>query len=434
MSVALELVIVFVLVLINGLLSGAEIAIVSIRKTRLQELVDSGSKAARVVARLREQPEGFLATVQIGITVVGATAAAFGGSNFADDLTPKLARFPFLTEYAHVIAFTLVIGFISFLSLVLGELVPKSLALKSAERYALLVGPLVWGLLVLARPAVWLLTTTSNLVLRLFKDSTSFMESRLSTGELEQLVKEAADVGTVHPRAGEIAARALTFSKLRAVDVMIPRNRVISVPKDASPETLRRKLVGQPHTRVPVYEDTVDRVIGYLNIKDLLGPVWEQAPLNLDALIRQPLFVPGFQPALELLEQMRARHKPFAIVIDEAGGFAGLIALEDLTEELVGEVLDEHAAQKESFRREADGAVLVQGTALVREVNRALGLTLPEGEGFTTVAGLVLERATTIPSTGEELTLSDGTNVEVVDASASRVRMVRLRSPVRTLL
>lgn len=427
MGLAFELLVMLVLVLVNGVLSGAEIAIVSIRKTRLQELVARGSRAALAVQRLREQPEGFLATVQIGITVVGATAAAFGGSNFAADISPVLV--PYFGEHAHLVALVLVVTLISFLSLVLGELVPKSLALKSAERYALLMGRPLLVLAALARPLVWLLTASSNLVLRAFRDTTSFTESRISSGELEQLVKEAADAGTVNPQAGEIAARALGFSKLRAIDVMIPRGAVTSVALDSSPEELRRALVGQPHTRVPVYQGQVDRVVGYVNIKDLLGPVWAQGPLRLEQLLRKPLFVPAFKPALELLEQMRERHTPLAIVMEEDGRFSGLIALDDLVEELIGEVLDEHAVRKESFRREPDGTVLVQGSALVREVNRALGLSLPEGEGWTTVAGMVLERTTTIPTTGAELTLSDGTHVEVIDASPRRVRLVRLRAP-----
>lgn len=427
MGLAFELLVMLVLVLINGILSGAEIAIVSIRRTRLQELVDRGSGAARAVQRLREKPEGFLATVQIGITVVGATAAAFGGSNFAADISPTLV--PLFGEQAHLVALVLVVSLISFLSLVLGELVPKSLALKSAERYALLVGRPVLALAAMTRPLVWLLTASSNLVLRAFKDTTSFTESRISSGELAQLVKEATAAGTVHPGAGAIAARALSFSNLRARDVMIPRGQVICIPKDASPDSLRRALVGQPHTRVPVYEGSVDRVVGYLNLKDLLGPVWDRTPLDVAKLLRTPLYVPALTPALELLEQMRERHQPFAIVIDEVGGFSGLVALEDLIEELVGEVLDEHAVARECFQREPGGTVLVQGSALVREVNRELGLTLPEGEGWRTVAGLVLDRATTIPTVGEEFTLEDGTHVQVVDASPRRVRVVRLRTP-----
>ncbi len=427
MGVTIEVLVMLGLVLVNGVLAGAEISIVSMRKSRLQELAASGSQAAKAVLALRQEPEGFLATVQIGITVVGATAAAFGGSNFAADLTPLLAGVPFLAPHAHLLAMALVVGLISCLSLVLGELVPKSLALRSSERYSLLMGRPLLALSGLMRPLVWVLTASSNLVLRLFGDSTTFMEARLSPDELSTLVKEATAAGTVHPQAGEIAWRALGFSGLRAADVMIPRRQVVAVPRDASQEVLRRTLTGQPHSRVPVYEGQVDRVVGYISIKDVLGPIWEQRPLVLEALLRAPLFIPQFMPAVELLEQMRVRRQPFAIVVDEHGTCSGLVALEDLVEELIGEVFNEHAPLSALFQREAGGSVLVQGSAPVREVNRALGLRLPEGEGWKTVAGLVLERTTTIPTCGESFTLSDGTGVEVVDASPRRVRVVRLR-------
>lgn len=429
MSVALELLIILGLVLVNGVLAGAEIAIVSLRRTRLQELVAAGSDAARGVERLRQQPERFLATVQIGITVVGATAAAFGGSNFAADLTPVLARVGFLAPHAHLVAMAVVVGLLSFLSLVLGELVPKSLALRTAERYALLLGRPLLALSLLARPLVWLLTASSNLVLRLFKDSTTFIEARLSPDELRQLVKEATEAGTVHPQAGELVSRALDFPALTAADVMIARSQVTAVARDATQETLRRTLVGHPHSRVPVYEEQVDHVVGYVNLKDVLGPVWAGHPVALGELLRPALFVPAFKPAVELLDEMRARHQPFAIVVDEQGGFSGLVTLEDLIEELVGEVLNEHAHAPEPFRRQPDGSVLIQGAAPVREINRSLGLGLPEGEGWRTVAGLVLERASVIPPEGAVLTLDDGTTLEVVDASARRVRLVRWRRP-----
>lgn len=428
MGVALEVLVLLALVLINGVLAGAEIAIVSIRKTRLKELVDGGSPAARAVMRLRQHPEGFLATVQIGITVISATAGAFGGANFAADVAPLLARSDRLAPHASWIAMAVVVSLISFLSLVLGELVPKSLALRSSERYALVMGRPVLLLSVLARPLVWLLTASSNLVLRIFKDSTNFIEARISPDELRQLVKEASDAGTVHPHAGKIAARALSFSRLRAVDVMIPRSQVTAVPRDASQEMLRRILVGQPHTRVPVYEGHVDSVVGYLSIKDIIGTVWAQQPVVLEDVLRTPLYVPPFKSAVDLLVEMRARDQPFAIVIDPHGGFAGLVAMEDLIEELVGEVFNERADTPEPFRRELDGGVLVSGAMSVRDVNQALGLELPEGEGWKTIAGLVLDRVTRIPATGEIVTLDDGTTLEVIDASPRRVRLLKLRA------
>jgi putative hemolysin len=429
MGVPFELLVLLGLVLVNGVLSGAEIAIVTVRATRLKQLVDEGSGAARAVERLRGQPERFLATVQIGITVVGATAGAFGGANFAADLSPLLEGLGVPAEHARWLAMTTVVAVLSFLSLVLGELVPKSLALRAPEGYALVIG---WPLLALAwlmRPLVWLLTASSNVVLRLFGDRTTFIEARVSPQELQQLVREAAAAGTVHPQAGEIASRALDFPALRAMDVMIPRREVLAVARDASQEELQRAFLSQPHSRVPVYQETIDQVVGYVSLKDVLGPAWTQRTVELEPLIRPAFFVPERKPAPELLSEMRKRRQPFAIVVDEQGGFSGIVAMEDLVEELVGDIANEHARPASPFTAQPDGSVLLDGSAPLRDVNRALELELPEGPGWTTVAGLVLHEAQRIPQAGEAVTLADGTVLEVVDASARRVRRVRLRRP-----
>ncbi|MGQ0507059.1 MAG: hemolysin family protein [Myxococcaceae bacterium] len=213
--------VILALILVNGILAGSEIAVVSLRRTRLKELAEGGRRAARAVQKLREQPERFLATVQIGITVVGSTAGAFGGASFAQDLEPLLARVPGLAPHAEAVALIMVISLVSYLSLVLGELVPKSLALRSAEGYALLVGRPLLALSSLARPLVWFLTASSNALLRIFGDRTNFIESRLSPEELQQLVGEASGKGgTLHPAAGKIATRALELGDLVAADVM----------------------------------------------------------------------------------------------------------------------------------------------------------------------------------------------------------------------
>ncbi len=424
---ATEILIIFLLVLANGLLAGAEIAVVSLRKTRLQELVQQGSGAARAVQFLRAQPERFLATVQIGITVVSATAGAFGGSTFSRDLEPLFARIGPLAPYASQVALAVVVALISYLSLVLGELVPKSLALRSAERYALLIARPLVGLSTVARPLVWFLTASSNGVLRLFGDRTNFIEGRLSTEELQQMVAEAAKAGTVHPQAGEIASRALDFSELTAADVMVPRNRVISISKAASQDELRRILLEEGHTRMPVFERTPDHVVGYISVKDVLALAWEQRLIVLPDLIRPPFFVPEMKPAVDLLQEMRKRRLPFAIVVDEQGGLAGIITIEDLIEELVGEIFSEHVRLgPELITREPGGTALVQGGVAVRDVNRELQLELPEEGDWTTLAGLCLALASRIPVAGDRLRTEDGTTLEIVDASVRRVRSVRI--------
>jgi putative hemolysin len=424
-----ELLLLLALVLANGIFAGAEIAIVALRKTRLQELIDGGRSSARAVLLLKECPERFLATVQIGITVVGASAAAFGGASLAERIAPLLARIGWLAPHADSVALGLVIAFVSYLSIVLGELVPKSLALRSAETYALLVSrPLVW-LSWLARPLVWFLTASSNAVLRPFGDRTAFSEVRHSAEELRQLVEEAAREGTVHPHACEIASRALDFGELTAGEVMVPRPQVVMLPRHATPEEVRRILLESTHSRMPVYEGRVDNVVGYVNVKDLLAFAWEQKLIVLEDVMRPAYFVPEPQRAVDLLQDMRRKRIPFAIVVDEQGGMSGIITFEDLVEELVGELFNEHSRDvPESILREPDGALVVSAGAPIREVNRALQAELPENGEWRTVAGLCLAITGRIPCTGERLELPNGLTLEIVDATARRVRQVRIRA------
>jgi putative hemolysin len=413
-------------VVANGAFSGAEIAIISLRKTRLAQLVEEGRGSARAVKRLRDDPERFLATVQVGITIVGSTAAAFGGAALAGRISPYLARIPFLRDHADPLALALVIVIVSFLSLVLGELVPKSIALRAAERYALAMGRPLLALSSLARPVVWVLTAASNVVLRPFGDRTTFTEARLSVEELEQLVDEAGKVGALDAPTAEIASRALAFRDLTASDVMVPRSRIVALSKSATPDELKRRLLEEGRSRMPVYDGTLDEIVGYVVAKDLAAMAWERQLLVLDDLIRPVLFVPESARAVHVLRQLQRRRTQLALVVDEHGGVAGLLTLEDLVEELVGEIVGEREEPEALFQPEPGGTALVRGDAPTREVNRALELGLPEGDGYTTVAGLCIALAGSLPERGARLHAPDGTQLEVLEASPRVVRVVRI--------
>ncbi|HEY8210429.1 MAG TPA: hemolysin family protein [Myxococcaceae bacterium] len=424
---ALELLIIVGLTIANGLFSGAEIALLSVRKTRLRELVERNVAGARAVQSLREHTERFLATVQIGITVIGVTAAAFGGATIAARMEPALRRAGLEPPAAGEISFAIVVALVSFLSIVLGELVPKSLALRASERYALLIGRPMQALAWLARPLVWFLTAASNLVLRLFGDRTSFTESRLSPEELQQLVEEASQSGSVHPRTGDIASRAFDLAKLNVADVMVPRVQVVLLPRNASMDDIRQILLEQGHTRMPVYEDTPDHVVGYVTARDLLAVVLQSDLVVLEDTIRPAYFVPRTTRALDVLQGMQQRRILLAVVVDEQGALAGIVTMEDLFEELVGEIFSEHEAPPELLIRQPDGSALVQGALAVRDVNRALGTGLPEDAGSNSIGGLATVLVGTIPEVGTKLTTSDGSVLEIVEASPRRVKLLRVR-------
>lgn len=419
--------IILALIALNGLFSGAEIATLSVRKTRLRELVDLGRPGARAVHALREQPERFLATVQVAITVVTAAAAAFGGDAFADRLARLVARIPALATYAKQCGFALVVALIAYLSVVFGELVPKSLALRAAEGYALLVGGLLLGLSYVVRPVAWLLTASSNLVLRLFGNRTSFSEVRLSPDELQALVEEAAQTGALDERTSEIAARAIEFRRLAATSVMVPRSQILALPRTATQEQTLAAFQTQIHTRIPVYEGAVDNVIGYVALKDLVMQSLRSEPFTLQPFLRPPLFVPESIQAVDLLQRMQKQQGSLALIVNEQGGLQGLVTIEDLIEELVGEIIGEYERAPMAIHRDGDGSALIQGLTPVREVNRALGLKLLESSKFSTLAGLCIYLAGHIPAQGTKLTSPDGTELEIVEATPRRVRQIRLR-------
>jgi putative hemolysin len=422
---ATELLIVLALVVANGLFAGAEIAVLSVRKTRIQDRAKRRDPAALAVQTLRDQPERFLATVQVGITVVGSAAAAFGGANIARDLTPALERLGFGTA-AHDVAFALVVACVAFLSLVIGELVPKSLALRYSDGYAFFVGRPLLFLSRVARPLIWFLTACSNVVLRFFGDRTSFTEARLSRDELQQMVQEAAKAGAVDQRSSEIAARALGFGDVSVMEVMVPRERIKALRKNATPQELQRALLEEGHSRMPVFDGELDRVVGYVVARDVLAVAWEHGLVVLDDILRPAYLVPESAKVSVVLREMQARRCQMSIVVDEHGGVVGLVTVEDLVEELVGDILSEDDVPDEVVRPEPAGTALVPGWAPIRKVNRALDTELPIGRDATTMAGLCMALALAIPQVGARLRAKDGTVLEVVDATARRVRMVRV--------
>lgn len=421
-----ESLIILALVLLNGVFSGAEIAVLSLRKTRIAELLDAGGHRARALARLRDTPESFLATVQIGITVIGATAAAFGGASLAAELSPVLAKSPVIAPYAHNLAVAVVVVSISFFTLVLGELVPKSLALRAGESYALLIAPPLLALAWAARPVVALLTGSSNLVLRMFGDRTTFTETRHSRAEVQQIVEEAASAGSVDPQAGEIASRALDFSNLDAYTVMAPRSEIVAVSLSASMVDIATLARASGHARVPVYEGATDNFVGFVNLRDVLAEALLHPEVTLSALLHPVSFVPDSMPAPALLRKLQHDRTHLALVSDEQGTVIGLVTIEDLVEELVGEIFSENDKPRSNIEPEGEGVWLVTGNVPLHELGRELGVELPEGD-FATVAGLCLHLAGAIPPVGAALVVEGGISLEVVEATPRRVKRVRVR-------
>ena len=333
---ALELLVILGLALVNAFFAGAEVAVLDVRKTRLRELALRGRRSAEVALRLKENPERFLATVQVGITVVGSGAGAFGGAVLEHPVSLLLMRLGLSPDLAEDVAFALVVAFVSSVSIVLGELVPKSLALRHSERITLLVSRPLDVLATVARPIIWSLTAASNVLLRPFRDRTNFTESRLSVEELRQLVGEAAAAGTFDPETGEIAARAIGLARLEASSVMVPERDVVWLSLEASPEDVERTLRALPHARYPVRGAE-----GYVLAHDVFTQMLDRR-LDLRSVLRP---IPKFResaPAVEILRALQSARSEIGLIVDARDAPCGLVSIETLAEKLFGEIVSEH--------------------------------------------------------------------------------------------
>jgi len=414
------------LILSNGVFAGAEIALLSVRKTRLSEFIRRRDKRALAVKSLRDQPERFLATLQIGLTVVGTSAATLGGAHGAGTVAAWLEEAGMNHGTASTMALVIMVVVIAFMELIVGELVPKSLGLRFSDTVSFAVARPVLFLSHVMRPLVWFVTSVSNVVLRAFGDKTTFTEARLSRDELQELVEEAAKTGSVDPRASEIASRALEFEGISVAEVMVPRNRVVALRRGAPTEEVQRVILEEGHSRMPVYDGLIDHIVGYVVARDVLALAWERGLVQLEDILRPPYVVGERTRALDLLREMQRRRVQMAVVTDEHGGLAGLVTIEDLVEELVGDIFSEDDVPDQILEREPAGTAIAQGWAPVRKVNRELELDLPVGADRTTIAGLCMSLAQAIPQAGERLTTEDGTVLEVIEASPRRVRRVRI--------
>ena len=423
---------ILLLVLCGGVLAGAEMAVVTARRGRLEQAAEQGSERARAALRLRADPERFLATVQIGITLVSAIAGAYGGATLSAAIEPWL-REAGLGEAAPRVAFVLVVALVTYLSVVFGELVPKSLALRFADRYALALARPMLGLGFCARPVVWLLSVSSNLVLRLFGDRTNFVEGKLSREDLQHLVDEAKAGGGIDASTGRLVGRALEFAQLHVADVMVPRRFVHAVAENADSATLRAAMLANGHRRVPTYRTSIDEVTGYVLREDVLACLWDDKPVDVGALRREPFFLPESMSLEQALRELQQRRLHLAMVVDEHGGIAGLVTLEDLLEELVGEIFHEHdAAPPRPIEAESAGVFRVLGGVPLHDVERELDVELPARGDARTIGGYAVELAgDRVPVVGERFDIAPSLSLEVLEASPRRVRVLRLRQVAR---
>ena len=345
----MEILIIALLILINALFVAAEFALVRVRRTRIEQLVEEGSRGARRVERLVSQPGRFLAVIQIGVTFVGFLSAAFAGVTIVDDLTRTLATIPLIAPQAELIALLVVTSLVSLFTIVFGELVPKAIALAHAERLALIFAVPIDVIGRLLAPLVWLLTNTTSAITRVLGISEATQE-RVTAEELMILVERGSEQGVIEAEEQQMIGAVLELGQQRVHEGMVPRIDIQALPSTAPLDEIVDTIIREGHSRIPVYEESIDNVIGILYAKDLLPFLAKGETPDIRAILRAPLFVPESISVDDLLHSLQRRKVHIAIVLDEYGGTAGLVTIEDLLEEIVGEIQDEYDVEEPAVR------------------------------------------------------------------------------------
>ena len=406
-----EIGLVLLLVLINAAFAGSEVALISLREGQLRRLEREGEQG-RLVARLARDPNQFLSTIQIGITLAGFLASAAAAVSLAEPLVPLLG---FLGRAAGPAAVVLVTMVLAYLTLVVGELAPKRIALQRPERWARRAARPLTVISTLTRPAVWLLSKSTNLLVRL-----AGADPRRQREEVtEEEVRDMIATGSVfRPEQRRLLSEAIEIGERRLRDVLVPRRDVVAIPADASVAEAIGMLVGTTHGRAPVYRGDLDEVIGLVTLQDLVGA---EGPVA--SRVRPVVALPESVPVLDALRRLQAEREQLAIVLNEYGGTEGIVTVEDLLEELVGEIYDEFDPDSHGIHRQPDGSLILPGSFPAHDL-ADLDITLPEGD-YATLAGLVLDRMGRIPGKGETVEVG-GWRLEVLDVENRAITRVRL--------
>jgi putative hemolysin len=429
-SLTFEIVLILILIIANGVFVLSEMAVVSSRRPRLQQRADEGDASAAAALQLSRDPGDFLSAIQIGITLIGILAGAYGGATIAGPLALAFASLPWLAPYADTVSLILVVFAITFLTLIFGELVPKRLALNDPEHIAARIARPMQVLTTIMMPLARLLSRLTVLVLRLMGVKRS-AEPPVTEEEIKVMVSQGAEAGVIAEAEQDLVTNVFRLGDLRVSAIMKPRTEVDWLDLEDPPDEVRRKITASPYSRLPVARGSLDDVLGVVQAKDLLGRCLGGEPLDLQAAVRPALFLPEAATALQLLETFKATGETMCLVIDEYGGSQGVVTATDVLEAVVGDMgMMGEPNQPTAVQRE-DGSWLVDGLMQIDEFREALGLDELPGEGdetYQTLGGFVMTQLGRIPAAADHFDTA-GLRFEVVDMDERRVDKV-LVTPV----
>lgn len=401
----LEVLVVAVLIIVNGFFSCSEFAIISIRKSRVAQLVAEGDERAKIIESLQSDPHRVLALVQIGVTVVGTAASAIGGLIAGEELKPLLqnSSFEFVRNAAEPIALFIVVALISYLSLIIGELVPKSLGLLYADTIALNIARPINFMTRMGGVLVTLLTASSKAVLAILGikgEGRAF----ITREEVQHIVAEGHETGAVSAAESEYIRNVFDFTHTYVREVMVPRTRMVALDLEMPREEMMHLLLDNMYSRYPVYRGSIENIAGFVHSKDLLGGMVTDPEFDINSIVRPPYYVPEGKRLNDMLKEMQRKRIHMALVVDEYGGISGLVTTEDLIEELVGEIEDEHdIGEPRRVQRLPDGSLSVDALISISDLEDLLGIDLGEDVPYDTLAGLILDQLGRFPEKGEKL-------------------------------
>ncbi len=422
----IEIIAIVLLILINGFFAGAEIAVLSTRRSHLKHLIAKGSKRAKQLGELLEQPDRFLATIQVGITLAGTTASVLAGNAVVPVIVPYLENQGLAAHAAQRVAVTIVVIAVSFLLLVLGELVPKYLAYNSPAKIALSSAPVLNVFAVIAMIPAKILSVSARAILFPFGLVEKNTESAVSAEEINLILAEGHRKGHFEKAERDLIEGVFEFADTTVRQAMTPRTGICGVDLDETQDEILRKMTEEGYSRYPVYEESLDHIKGVVHTKDVTNLLVHGELIILHDIIRPVSFVPDSKMIHEQLHDFQKSHDHMAIVLDEFGGTAGLITLEDILEEIVGEIRDEHDTELEPFVLLGNRLCLVQAQFPIENFNKQFDVQLDEEGSADTIGGYVLDRLGKFPRLGEKIII-DNLQFEILSMDGPRIERMRVR-------
>ena len=428
MNIVPQLAIILVLTLINAFFSSAELAVLSANRNKIKYLAENGNKRANLVLKLVEEETKFLSTIQVAITLAGFFSSATAASNISGLLGNYLVKFNI--PYANTIALILITLILSYFTLVFGELFPKRVALRMPEKIAMLSAGPINIVKKIFRPIVGLLTLSSNLLVKITGLEKGLVDDRVSEDEIISIIESGVSDGSIHEEEQQMIESVFKFNDLEAMDVMTPRVDVFMIDIDDPMESFINKIVEGKYTRIPVYQDSKDNIIGIIHIRDFLKQVKKVGfeNINIPSIIRKPLFATDNIKINSLFKKMKASKNHIAILYDQYGGFVGIVTLEDLVEEIMGDIVDEYDDNYEPIVKIKNNEYLIDASVAIQDLNKALNLDFDEdNENYDTLGGLLLLLLDRVPEENETATI-DYENITfiITKMDVNRIEKVKM--------